>query len=368
MSPSPSLVDAARVALACVLLAACPPKSQPDSTSPNAVATDDEALPERPPIERSGELMAAGRPAEALKLLDEEVVRHPDDPDLQFARGIALEQLARSQDAVAAWQAALKIKPTYHPALNAIGAIDLDAGRAAEAVKSFEAAIAAKPDFSDAHYNLGRAHLALGHDAEARAALEAANKLAPEDVDVLFTLTDLHRKAGRLEDALLTAKAAAQRAPDDPEVRRTLGHVLMERDQWAPAYVEFSAALQKKPDDVDAKLGQARALIKLERAEEALVPLADLAARMPDQAIVWSEWGAALAKLKRLDGPDGALAKLTRALELKPDLASAHIRKIGALTEAKQCKPAREALKQFTARKPRPEALEQARTAAATCK
>lgn len=357
---------ALRGALAVVLFAACAPKSQPDSTPPNEVATDD-TLPERPAVERSGELMAAGRAAEALKLLDDEVAKKPDDPDLHYARGIALEQLARHADAVAAWQAAIKINPKYHPALNAIGAIDLDGGRAEEAAKSFEAAVAAKPDFPDAHYNLGRARMALGQDAEARTALEAANKLAPEDVDILFTLTELHRKAGRLDDALLTAKAAAKLAPDDAEVRRTLGHVLMEKDEWAAAQVEFAAALQKKPDDVDAKLGLARAYIKLERAEEALVPLADLAARLPDQAIVWSEWGAALAKLKRFDGPEGALAKLTRALELKPELASAHIRKIGALADAKQCKQAKEALKQFTARKPKPEALEQAKAAAA-CK
>jgi predicted Zn-dependent protease len=157
----------------------------------------------------------------------------------------------------------------------------------------------------------------------------------------------------------------AERAPDDAEVRRTLGHVLMEKDQFAAAQAEFAAALQKKPDDVDAKLGLARAFIKLERAEEALVPLADLAARLPDQAIVWSEWGAALAKLGKFDGPEGALAKLDKALELKPELASAHIRKVGALAQAKQCKQAKEALKQFTARKPKPEALEQARTASA---
>lgn len=364
---APSLHLAVRGALTAVLLAACTPKSQPDVATPNDVATDD-TLPERPPVERSGELMAAGRAADALKLLDEEAARRPDDPDLQYARGIALEQLARPSEAVAAWQAALKIKPTYHPALNAIGAIDLDAGRAAEAARSFEAAIAAKPDFADAHYNLGRARMALGQDAEARSALEAANKLAPEDVDILFTLTELHRKAGRLDDAALTARAAAQRAPDDAEVRRTLGHVLMEKDEWAAAQLEFAAALQKKPDDVDAKLGLARAYIKLDRAEEALVPLADLAARMPDQAIVWSEWGAALAKLRRFDGPEGALAKLDRALELKPELASAHIRKIGALADARQCKPAKEALKQFTAKKPRPEALGQARAAAAGCK
>src|SRR5690606_11628636 len=120
-----------------------------------------------------------------------------------------------------------------------------------------------------------------------------------------------------------------------------------EKDLHAEALAEFTAALQRRPDDVDAKLGLARALIKLDRAEEALVPLADLAARVPDQAIVWSEWGAALAKLGRISGPEGALARLDRALQLKPDLASAHVRKIGALADSRQCKPAREALKAF---------------------
>src|SRR5690606_23820461 len=121
----------------------------------------------------------------------------------------------------------------------------------------------------------------------------------------------------------------------------TLGHLLMAADKVREAQVEFATALQKRPDDSDAKLGLARALIKLDRADEALVHLADLAARLPEQAIVWSEWGAALAKLGRLEGPDGALSKLDKALALKPDLASAHVRKIGALAQSKQCKPAK---------------------------
>ncbi|MFY0530820.1 hypothetical protein [Nannocystis pusilla] len=77
--------------------------------------------------------------------------------------------------------------------------------------------------------------------------------------------------------------------------------------------------------------------------------------------------GAALAKLGRLDGPDGALAKLDKALSLKPELASAHIRKIGALAQAKQCKPAKEALKAFTAKSPKPDALAQAKAALGSC-
>jgi Flp pilus assembly protein TadD len=127
-------------------------------------------------------------------------------------------------------------------------------------------------------------------------------------------------------------------------------------------------ALQKKPDDDESRLGLARALIKQERAADALPHLEQLAARRADQAIVWSEWGAALAKLGKLDGEGGALAKLDRALQLKPELASAHVRKVGALAEAKQCKAAKDALKAFQATKPKPEALAQAQAAVKTCK
>jgi tetratricopeptide (TPR) repeat protein len=354
---------ALRAALACVLLAACPPKEPArHQVAERRGDRHDDKLPERPPIERSGELMATGKHAEALAVLDDALKATPDDPELHYARGIALAQLGKPQDAIAAWQAAVQRKPDFYPALNGIGAVQLDAGQGAEAIVSFKAAIAAKPDFPDAHYNLGRAHLLQGDVAAARTALEAANRLAPEDVDVLLLLTELHRKAGRGDDALLTAKRrrpARPRRPRGPPHPRPRAHG--EGRVHAAAQAEFSAALQKKPDDVDAKLGLARALMKLDRAEEALVPLADLAARLPDQAIVWSEWGAALAKLGKFDGPEGALAKLDKALTLKPDLASAHIRKVGALAQAKQCKQAKEALKAFTARKPKPEALDQAK-------
>ncbi len=357
------------LSLSVALLAtvACQPATKSQTTPPGAT-DDDDTLPERPPIERSAELMASGQPGEALAALDAAIASNPSDPELHYARGIALSQLGRPDDAIAAWQQAVQQQPKFFPAHNGIGAIHLDAGRLPAAIAAFEAAIAADPNFPDAHYNLGRAREASGDPDGALAAFEVANRLAPEDVDVLVALTELHRKAQRFDKARDTAKVAARRAPDDAEVRRIYGHVLMELGDYPGAHTEFAAALQQQPGDADAQLGLARALVKQDRAEDALVPLADLANRAPTQAVVWSEWGAALAKIGRLTGPDGALAKLDQALKLKPELASAHIRKVGALAEARQCKAAREALKAFVALGPSPGAKTQAEAAAATCK
>ncbi|MBL8969865.1 MAG: tetratricopeptide repeat protein, partial [Myxococcales bacterium] len=99
------LAPSLRLPIAALLLAglACKPTNQPDSKPPGEVAdVDDDKLPERPPIERSGELMATGQHAEALAVLDEALRTTPDDPELLYARGIALEQLGKPQDAVAA--------------------------------------------------------------------------------------------------------------------------------------------------------------------------------------------------------------------------------------------------------------------------
>ena len=103
--PLPSLCLPRRwLALAGLSLLACTPRSQPDATPPGSSPRieDDEQLPEKPPIERSAELMAGGQTAAALALLDEALTKQPRDPELHYARGVALEQLGRPQEAVGA--------------------------------------------------------------------------------------------------------------------------------------------------------------------------------------------------------------------------------------------------------------------------
>ena len=361
---------AALVVLAALL--ACTPKS----TRPpeDGEADGDVTLPEPGAIERAQSLLQAGRADEALAVVDDALRARPEDHELHYGRGVVLQALGRGDEAMAAWQEAVRLKPGYFPALNGIGAAALDAGRFEVAAEALTAAVAAKPDFPDARYNLALAYEGLGKVAEAYASIREARRLAPQDFDVLVAAAALALKAGDAEGAREAAAAASEVRKGDLEALRLEAMALSRLGRHEQAAAAFQLVVDKAPDDAESRLSLARALSRAGRPEAALPHLARLATKeRAEDPLVWSEWGAAQLKAAPagkvvLDGADGALAKLRRALELDPKLASAHVRLVAALAEGKRCKEARAALKGFIATGPKADAQGQAEAALGACR
>lgn len=353
-------------ALASATLVAC--KQEGTQPPPDGGDGEEATLPTPGAVERAQTLLAAGRAEEALAVFDGAINETPQDHELHYGRGVALQALGRNDEAVTAWREALRLKPGFFPALNGIGAVLLDAGRFEEAVVALGEAIAAKPDFPDARYNLALAYEGLGKIPEAIAALGEARRLAPQDYDVLVALATLHLKAGDAAAAHEAAVQASEVRKGEVEAVRLDAMALARLGRHADAAAALELVVAKAPEDAESRLSLARELSRAGRPEAALPHLARLAKERPNEALVWSEWGAAEAKAGRLDGPDGALAKLRRALELDPKLASAHVRLVAALADARRCKEANAALKAFAATSPRAEARSQAEAAAKACK
>lgn len=106
-----------------------------------------------------------------------------------YGLGVSLVALDRLEEAAAAFERALAIKPT-NPAMpdEAMMALNLGVlyerlGKPDRAIKLYERAAAVKPDFAEAHNNLGILLLAQGKRKEASAVFARALALAPE----LFT-------------------------------------------------------------------------------------------------------------------------------------------------------------------------------------
>ena len=106
----------------------------------------------------------------------------PESAARHYNLGVSLSQEGRAAEAVAEFQAALRLKPDYADAENNLGvALGQMPGRSGEAIAHFRAALGLRPDYADAHYNLG---IALanrpGGMPEALKHLEAALKLRPD--------------------------------------------------------------------------------------------------------------------------------------------------------------------------------------------
>lgn len=115
-------------------------------------------------------------------------------------------------------------------------------GRLGDAVARFEAALRIAPDHVPARVNLGNALLLLGRREEAVGELEAALERDPEDADVHRTLGGIRAYRGENEQAIHHFRAVLARDPGAAEVHRDLAIVLAAEGRFEAAWEHVSRA------------------------------------------------------------------------------------------------------------------------------
>src|SRR5438552_9253788 len=212
--------------------------------------------------------LAQGKPEEAAEALDKAAKLAPDDMDILYHRGRAHLLVSKNSygrmfkvdsrswrvhqviaqanaeadrhvDAIAEYQAAIKLAPTQRGLHEELGSEYRNLGKMPEAQEAFqreleidpnnalakykmgelavetgdgangkeliEAAMREKPGMLHADYNLGRAEMLLGNDAAAARHLERATAAAGSDPEVVeqawYQLGIVYRRLHRLEEA-----------------------------------------------------------------------------------------------------------------------------------------------------------------------
>jgi len=189
-----------------------------------AVESARKAVALRPLDQESVALLAiylteAGRPREAVSLLEPFIDAPMPDLDLLTARGMALSALGRGQEALATFARARETDPSNAMVLVNIGTVHLRAGATEQARESFESALKIDPGLARAHNSLGVIAARQGRLDEAIERWKRAASLDPADYQTLFNLGSMLRRQGRhaearpyFESYLRAAPAALERA------------------------------------------------------------------------------------------------------------------------------------------------------------
>ena len=201
----------------------------------------------------------AGRPAEALSLLEPLCDELPDRVSPVLHRILCLRALGRPADAMALLdqQAArpdggVRPRPGRHarfvPHYDLMrGLLHLDEGRPDVALACFRTAVEARPQHAALHLHVARALLELGEHRQAEAALRHAVAIDPGEGEAQFLLGQLLAQQHRLPEALQPALESAAKMPHRPETHRLLGHILarLGRTADAEACREHAARLSR---------------------------------------------------------------------------------------------------------------------------
>ncbi|NML60199.1 PEP-CTERM system TPR-repeat protein PrsT [Massilia sp. RP-1-19] len=188
----------------------------------------------------------------------------------------------------ASFEAALKLDPSYLPALDNLAQLDTLEGRPADARKRYRNALAKAPGDAALMEALGRLAAAEGKRAEAMTWLERASADNPANLRVALRLVDFYARASERQKALVLAQKLVATHPANPDALAMLAQVSYMNE-------DFAAAAE----------GYAR-----------------LVAMAPRNAGLHARYATVQMKLK---DEAGALASLNKALALDPDLADAQV-------------------------------------------
>jgi tetratricopeptide (TPR) repeat protein len=194
--------------------------------------------------------IAQRQPAAAVKILEQELAKHPARDGYRLALSDVQVRMGKLQEARAQLEQLVSRKPDWADALTRLGAVERQLGDKAGAVENFQKAHHAQP--ANAGITLGYAILLedAGKIEQARTMYEDTLKTDPENPTALNNLAYLNAEQGvDLDQALGYAQHALQRSPQDPNISDTLGLIYIRKKLTSQAVLVLQDLVARVPDN-----------------------------------------------------------------------------------------------------------------------
>ncbi|MBM3234917.1 tetratricopeptide repeat protein [Candidatus Poribacteria bacterium] len=309
------------------------------------------------------------RPEEAIEFYKKGKNYAPADIAARYKLAQIFLDIDNGQYAILSLQSALALDPRY------AGGVDkLKNVSAVEAANIIKGMLAQNPDNPELQYFVGKLHLKLGNTLEAKEHLEKAKELAPSDEEVRAQLGEVYERGNEPEKAAEEYKQAAKlggaqvpvllkladtyrKEGNEGKFIETAEQILAIDLKYPDLHFELAVIYEKRANEANAAESNLWLTKAAERAYQAamLAPnnakyrlkLADLYAKQgklkalkeyedaialaPDSAEAYTGRAAFMLNYQfggtqkaLLYRPEDILADLQQAIQLEPNLASAH--------------------------------------------
>jgi len=183
-----------------------------------------------------------GAPAAAADWIGRALAVNPASPEAHSNLGLALLDLKRPEEALAAHERSLSVRPNVPDSLNNRGNALQALNRPGDALVDYDRALQLRPDFALAHGNRGNALRTLNRLEEAVVAYDRALQLAPNFADALNNRGNVLRDLNRFEEAAGSFERLMAVAPNHPYAAGMLFYTRLLFCDWVD-YEARSAAI-----------------------------------------------------------------------------------------------------------------------------
>lgn len=211
-----------------------------------------------------GQLMRAGKTAEAMARVDQALAAKPRDPQMRFLKGVLLTETGKPSEAINVFVKLTEDYPELPEPYNNLAVLYAAQNQYDKARAALEMAIRTNPSYATAHENLGDVYARLASQAYSKALqLDASNTAVQPKLALIRELF-----APSAKGAAATKVAAAATAPAAPAAPTPKASAAAPAAAPAPA---ASAAAAKPAASVAASPASAAAPANAEREVEAAV-------------------------------------------------------------------------------------------------
>jgi tetratricopeptide (TPR) repeat protein len=303
----------------------------------------------------------------AAQQFDRALQLDPRAPEVHVAVGMVRERSGETSGALESYAAALRLVPSFGPAVDARVSLLLTMGRAGEAETFAREVLTREPDSAAALAALAEVRSERGDSTSAQELAQKALKKDPDYKPAMVTLARDHYRARRLDLALYTLKAILDgygqenppRDKNNASARFLRALIFKEQGRRKAAMEELSTVISLRPDLVEARLHLAAYMLEAGNAEEGRPLLEEALKYEPSNVLVHLNLGDAYRLLGK---PQDALDHLTWVARKEASLSQVHYNlgllylfaaKVPGLTDEQAVDHAIESFEQFKKLEPR---------------
>jgi tetratricopeptide (TPR) repeat protein len=199
---------------------------------------------------RGIELTEGGKYDEAIAAFEEAIRSQPDYMEAHVLAATALAKKGELEEAVARLEEVLELDPKNWLALGNLGVILAMQGKPDEAVDRLRTAVRLHPTYADGHCNLAMVLREKGMLEDATVHFRMATKLDVENAANYYRLAHVLFEQEMFEEAHVCAKKALELDPEFVDARLILGNILAVQGELERAAAQFESAYERHPDSL----------------------------------------------------------------------------------------------------------------------
>jgi tetratricopeptide (TPR) repeat protein len=244
----------------------------------------------------------------------------PDFADAWYNLGVVYKRSGRTDDAILAYRQAIKVQPDHVGAWSNLGAAYGESGRSGDAVAACRQAIKIKPDFADPWYNMGVAFGDLARTDDAILAYLQTIKIKKNHSEAWYNLGVCYDQVARTNEAIDAYRHATKINPNHTNAWFNLGIRLSGDGRIDDAIPVYRQVIKLNPEDADAWRNLGVCLSESGLNADAITAYRQVIRIRPEDAETWYNLGNRLGQAGRLDD---AIAALRQAVKIKTGFAEA---------------------------------------------